>query len=103
LAKSHGGSKSIGNFEVDAFWLCCFLTGSCAEHWADADPALIEIVTLEVAAEFGVRACRFRDVVPAEVVDTLVLALVCTSPNIFAWKKTQKIEMSQTLIAWQNS
>ena len=88
---------------MDAFWRCCFLTGSSAEHWAEVDPALIEIVTLEVAAEFGVRACRFTDAVPAEVVVTLALALVCTSPNIFAWKKTQKIEMSQTLIAWQNS
>ena len=98
MAKSHGGSKSIGNFEVDAFWLCCFLTGSCAEHWADADPALIEIVTLEVAAEFGVRACRFTDAVPAEVVVTLALALVCTSPNVFACKQTHRIEMLQTLI-----
>ena len=79
------------------------MTGSSAEHWAEADPALIEIVTLEVAAEFGVRACRFTDAVPAEVVDTLALALVCTSSNVFSWKKTQRIEMSQTLIAWQNS
>ena len=98
MAESHGAMRSIGNLEVDSFWCCFFFAGSCAEHWAEADPALIEIVTLEVAAEFGSRACRFTEAFPADVVVTLAFAMVCTRPNVFAWKHSNKIQMLHTLI-----
>ena len=60
--------------------------GSCAEHWADADPALMLIVTLEVAAE------AFRLIVadPLEAVLTLAFALVCARPNVFYCKHWQE-------------
>ncbi|KAF8667738.1 hypothetical protein HU200_052648 [Digitaria exilis] len=60
--------------------------GSCAEHWADADPALIWIETLDVAAEL-VPACMLMVAVPVVPVVTLALALLCTSPNVLACKE----------------
>ena len=86
LAESQGGRKRIGAFEVDGFCCCCFFKGCCAEHWPDADPALMLIVTLEVAAE----AFRLTVAVPVEAVLTLAFALVCARPNVFYCKHWQE-------------
>jgi hypothetical protein len=64
--------------------------GSCAEHWADAEPLLMLIITLEVVADLGALAFILMVVVPADVVVTLALTLLCTRPNVFACQKQGK-------------